>query len=759
MPLDIKRIGSTPYHTLERPQAYKQIPHVRRYFAARLGRAASIITLAIVFFVPLWFANFGTSLGGGRVVMWLGASGVLLLLWIFIMLILERSLSVHATLMIAALPVLAFFTFLSSLLGVSPLISLGATSFSGAVTFPVIVVGLAWIFYLTRFNTTTGFLKLVFVSYFLGSTIMVLQVLIRWIAGGYDPLMWVQTQSWLSIFAINVFLLLAFTMLQKGIAKTVWTMAIVLHLFVLFLWDKPQTWILLLIGTSALLAFQLVYSKKLWQRNFIYPLQIWVVSLLMLLAPIKMFTGTTVPALPSYASDEVVSVFNSLGGRRVIGAGPASVDLVMYQEGVSLFALDNGLPNPGSLVLPTGIDHIRITSGILGLIIWIGFFALFVYRGFRFVREHLASLKEQSMAESVYLGTVTAISSVLAILALFLLPWSFPMFWLLVLLFGLSLALMATEKNVKEVSFSEKGALSSLAPVAMVVLCVLYGWLMIVVLRSASAAGKVSAAFEASRPSDRVNLLEDAVRLDRRSDRYQALLAQQVLSTITQDTPLDAQRDALEKINVPLTRLRDESKDPFVHWIAARTYIDLERIAEGSLLLARSSYLRAAELLPKNLALAVEIARFYREHVDDLVSTDNTESSLRAEAHEHLARALKLDPGYLPARLELAFVVEQQDGIKAAIAELEPWEDASSEIAYHIGRLYFNDGDFDTAILKFKKVIEEVPNHSNAHYSLGVVYFKIGSYQESMSEFQTVLDLNPDSADVQEKIKQVQENL
>ena len=758
MPLDIKRIGQTPYQTLERPQGHKNIPHVRRFFAARLGRVASLLTLAVVFLTPLWFLNFGTA-NGGRVVLWLLLSGSMLLVWLFIVFILERLLSVRTTLLVASIPALMLFAFLSSMFGITPFLSIGATSFTGAVTLPVLFIGFLWIFYLTHFNTSPGFLKLLFVSYFLGSTILVLQVLIRFLATGYEPLAWVQTQSWLAVFSVNVFLLLAFTMLQKGIAKTVWTMAIVLHVIVLFIWDVPQTWIVLLIGTSMLLVFQMVYSKKLWQRNFIYPLQIWVVSLLLLLVPIKMFTGTTVPDLSTYTQDEVAHVFSSLGARQILGSGPGSVDAAMSQQGVSLFALEDGLPKPGARVLPTGIEHLRMTFGILGLIAWLGFLGLFVYRGFSFVKEHLASLKEQSMSEGVYLGTVSFVSAALLIIALFMLPFAFPVFWLLVLLIGLSLALTGAETKVKEVMFSAKGALSLAGPAALVALVVGYGWLASHVVQNARAAGKVSAAFEASRAIDQVSLLEDATRLDRRNDRYQALLAQSTLATINQDTPLELQKDALQAINATLARLRDSSHDPFVHWIAARTYADLERVAEGSAPLARRSYLRALELLPKNLALPVEFARFYRETIDHLVSADNTASDLRAEARSYLATALKLEPAYLPARLELAFVVEQQDGIPAAIAELEPWERTSPEIKYHVGRLYFNDDNYDTAITKFQEVIKEVPNHSNGHYSLGVAYFRAGLYTDSLTEFQAVLELNPGSQDVLDKIEQVQEKL
>ena len=103
--------------------------------------------------------------------------------------------------------------------------------------------------------------------------------------------------------------------------------------------------------------------------------------------------------------------------------------------------------------------------------------------------------------------------------------------------------------------------------------------------------------------------------------------------------------------------------------------------------------------------------------------------------------------------------MEKLAGLPAAVAELESWEDANPEIRYQLGRLHFNDNKLDIAEEKFKQVLKDVPNHSNAHYSLGVVYFRQKKYKESLKEFETVLEMNPNNEDVKAKIEEVKKKV
>ncbi|PIZ81372.1 MAG: hypothetical protein COY02_02390, partial [Parcubacteria group bacterium CG_4_10_14_0_2_um_filter_41_6] len=268
-----------------------------------------------------------------------------------------------------------------------------------------------------------------------------------------------------------------------------------------------------------------------------------------------------------------------------------------------------------------------------------------------------------------------------------------------------------------------------------------------------------SKAINASDARDKFELWQSAYNKNPRNDMLAAQRALAELNLLSQETPLDVQRDILESSSRILSKVVEKSKDPFAKWVAADAYIMLESYAEGSVQLARKTYLDIIKRMPRYLYVPVALAQFYEGYEDQLVSEEMSSDQLRKEAMDYLRSALDIEPSFLPARLELSFFIEQQDGIAAAIAELEPWEDQSPEIMYHVGRLYFNDKNFQIAAEKFGQVVREVPSHSNARYSLAIAYFRLERFDESLQEFQSVLELNPGNEDVQAKIDQVKEKL
>ena len=240
---------------------------------------------------------------------------------------------------------------------------------------------------------------------------------------------------------------------------------------------------------------------------------------------------------------------------------------------------------------------------------------------------------------------------------------------------------------------------------------------------------------------------------------YKLVRASKEVGLLGTPISIDAQRQAIESVTKILREETRNSSDPLVYWFAAQIYSELQTYAEGSSQLARDHYQNARALWPKNVFLPVSIAQFYRSNIDSLISTEVSAADLRQQARIGLEQALSVEPEYLPARLELAFLIEDDAGIASALAELEPWEEASPEITYHIGRLYFNDANFEQAVEKFKETLEAVPSHSNALYSLGVSYFRLEKYEQALEQFNEVSRLNPGNSDVQEKISQTQEKL
>ena len=647
-------------------------------------------------------------------------------------------------------------------LGVSG--ALGLESASVRLSFFGVLLGSSWLFAVMYGSGTVRAVNQLLVSIFLGSTVLTaLLAYTLLFNGGYAEAGWVLGRGVLLVFAVMTFLMVAFAMFQKRSVKLLWSASIALHLGVLFAWDALGAWLVLIAGLSALLAFQMRYSKKLWQRNFIYPLQVWAAAVLLLIIPVKAFTSLNVPrdsVLASAASWQAVAA----QGFSLFGQGLGNSGEYVLVSGMSFDdfgSLDAAVPALGN-----GYLQLYLESGALGSLGWMLFTGALLVFGIRFWRANVRSFKEGTMSEGAYLGAVALLALALGLVGLWFFAFSFLTYWLAMALAGSAMVLWhepdrevlegARRPSAAARALSRGGRTALRALVAL--MTVLYIALLALQFRLVRAEGAARSAAGQADVQSRAVLWQRATSLAPQNREYRLGEVSSLLDLLAAPLSIDAQRAALERITHILGSAAAEGS-PIAHWRAAGLYRRLDKYAEGSASLARAEYQTAYVLWPENVALAAAISEFYRSSASVLVSGDVSTAMLRVEAREGLDRALSLAPDYLPARLELALIVEQEAGAAAALSELELWEAASPEIAYHVARLYLNDDKPEEAVERLRAVIREVPNHSNAHYSLGVAYFRLEEYQESLAEFEAVLALNPGSEDVQAKIDQVKERL
>ena len=78
------------------------------------------------------------------------------------------------------------------------------------------------------------------------------------------------------------------------------------------------------------------------------------------------------------------------------------------------------------------------------------------------------------------------------------------------------------------------------------------------------------------------------------------------------------------------------------------------------------------------------------------------------------------------------------------------------DIAFQLGRIYYNTEKISEARDIFTKVTKVNPNNSNAHYSLGLIYEKEKNYEAALVEFKAVLSANPGNEDVESKIEELE---
>ncbi len=774
MSLDIRRLKINPYKKLEKPSVEQS--HLRYQIAALLESLLAPVAALSAFIVSAWWFDFGASSGAWQRLVLIICLGLLTVLTV-VARVLSAPGGGKGTTSERLLTLLGIILIFGSLFGGDWRTALGLnqTPANAGPYLPELILLFVWISLIARLPNREKYAKLLLAGSLLGSTVFCLSIVARYfIFGNYDLLTVLAAQSWPAVLSVSAMLLVVFAMWQRGAARAVWSAALVIHLAVIFLFDQNLSWIILISATTALLMAQIAYSRKLLARDFVYPLQVWVVSLLLLFVPVKFFTGVN-PAAPEVYSQTALgqAVQINLSPWSLLPAGVDAAARALQRSALAstelnLDTLQKSPRLPGLPLVANGHIQLYFALGIMGALLWLGFWLLFFRNGYVWLRDHLQSLKNQTMNETVYLGTVALAGAVILLAAMAFTPWSLPLAWLLFTLTGITMALR-NEAGRGKVSFlseiweriREKLAARNIAPwlnrAGAGLVVILYIALVVVSSRVVSAE-RAAAGAGAAEVGVRYNHWEKAVTTNPWSHFYELKLAQSRLDVLSDGMPLADQKATFEAVNKILL-ITTASGEPVFPWLSALVYGQMEKYVEGSVKLAQQAYLRAYKLWPNNVALGTQIARFYREKTEQLVSSEVTASQLRSEAKDYVKYALKQDNGYLPARLELALIIEKEGDLPGAVAELEPWENDSPEIKYHVGRLYFNDNQVEAAVDKFLAVLREVPNHSNALYSLGVAYYRQGKYDEALKEFAEVDRLNPGSEDVAAKIEEVKNKI
>ena len=178
---------------------------------------------------------------------------------------------------------------------------------------------------------------------------------------------------------------------------------------------------------------------------------------------------------------------------------------------------------------------------------------------------------------------------------------------------------------------------------------------------------------------------------------------------------------------------------------------------------AIKSYQKAIELEPTNPVLRAELGKVY-------VVGNKTDSAI-----SEFAKALELKNNYLDAGLQLGLAYEKQGNNKKAIDQLNSLgsieridnfiasgqiinPNSSSidiNIAFQLGRIYYNQGEISKAKNIFLKITKANPANSNAHYSLGLIYEKEGNDEMALREFEIVLAANPENEEVKGKVDEL----
>lgn len=172
-------------------------------------------------------------------------------------------------------------------------------------------------------------------------------------------------------------------------------------------------------------------------------------------------------------------------------------------------------------------------------------------------------------------------------------------------------------------------------------------------------------------------------------------------------------------------------------------YRDIRQLTLGSEPWAVKYFNGALELEPTNPVLATELAKQYL-NLNDLVN-----------AKKYFKIALELKADYYEAKFGLAktYLKGKQDSQALILLNELAREVQTAEVYYELGRFYYNHGEIDKAIDRFKLALSLAPAHSNSLYSLAVAYEAQGNNQEALKYLEKALELNSGDEEVMKKIK------
>ena len=116
-----------------------------------------------------------------------------------------------------------------------------------------------------------------------------------------------------------------------------------------------------------------------------------------------------------------------------------------------------------------------------------------------------------------------------------------------------------------------------------------------------------------------------------------------------------------------------------------------------------------------------------------------------AKAQEHYEKALKINPNFLPAANNLAYIYAEQGGnidmaLTIAQKAKEQFPD-NPNISDTLGWIYYKKNIPHRAVSYLKEAAEKIPNNPTIRYHLGMAYYKSGNRSLAQKELTQSLNM------------------
>lgn len=536
-------------------------------------------------------------------------------------------------------------------------------------------------------------------------------------------------------------------------------------------------WLVLIVGLAIILVFGLMRIVKLEENVswLAWPIAILAIALIfMFFRPILPFR----PNLPvevglTYRGGFDV-IKNVIKERPILGTGPESfvIEYSKYKpQPINQTAFWNvRFSNP-----PGEIFSIVSDLGLVGLLSFLIILALFI---FQVIRNLVKTVGEGDNILKQFLEIGLFAGWLGLTVGFFLYPQSLVSLFIFWLLFSIYLA----ESSVfKEKIFNLRKSptillITSFSFVVIIILMV--GLIYIEGTRYVSEAAYKNGLDLVQVKGDLDNGINKIIKstvINPYEDKNYQVLSQLFIFKLGRDSKLTnlnqqqrgnlIQVDAINAINSAV-RATTLSPKNVANWLSrGEVYRQVIGFINGADDWAESSFDEAIKLEPSNPYTYTEWGRVLIAKATLLASQGKkdkaTQDAINSYLNQALAKydqAIAVKADYAPAHFESARIFESQGKLKEATAKMEieiQLVPKDPGVAFELGVLYYRAQKYAQAKGAFIRAIVLDDNYSNARYFLGLLYDREGDKESAIDQFDRILQLNPGN----EQIKQILANL
>lgn len=454
---------------------------------------------------------------------------------------------------------------------------------------------------------------------------------------------------------------------------------------------------------------------------------------------------------PSLVATSKVA-YKALAHNPLFGTGPNTfiIDWALWQPKEIAQSLYWNIDFPSGVgLLPTFV----VTTGVVGLAMWVLFIFYFVKRttknlGLAFQSMEMNYMLMSTFLVSVYSWLITILYS--------------PTIVMLMLAFassGVMIALLISKKKVSvvSISFLSDPRHSFFSILGIMVLMVTSVSLTYVYIEKFTSVIYFSRGIDSGSTIETLSksetMLSNALLLDK-NDAYYRTLSQVYIREIgvlinDKTVSADALKTNVQKL-VNLAQVNAQSavaQNPKQY----QNYVNLGNVYASLVPLsvansyegAVAAYDQAMKLAPQNPSIILARAQLEFAHKNN------------DDAKKFIAQALALKPNYTDAIFFLVQIQASEGNLADAIAQAQHAGDMSPNdptIFFRLGLLRYNNNDYTGAVSAFENAVLLDNTYINAHYFLGLAYQKAGRSTDAIAQFQALQKVLPDNADIKDAL-------